>query len=76
MTIDNSDYSYKCRVETCPTSKGIATQNTSEVHLQLHQTFVETCPTSKGIATPIISLTLSFSLTSVETCPTSKGIAT
>jgi len=40
------------RVETCPTSKGIATGSSLSLSflffLRVH---VETCPTSKGIAT-------------------------
>ncbi|MDN5380514.1 MAG: hypothetical protein PWP26_1593, partial [Thermodesulfobacterium sp.] len=60
-------------VETCPTSKGIATFYHHVIPPMVF--FVETCPTSKGIAT-ILYTVLCGDTPLVETCPTSKGIAT
>ena len=62
------------KVETVPTSKGIATKVYFQVSFD--EISVETVPTSKGIATNGAGCRLLESPPLVETVPTSKGIAT
>jgi len=70
------DYFFFLFVETCPTSKGIATLVWKEAKRFKKFPNVETCPTSKGIATLHSSSSYPPPVFFVETCPTSKGIAT